>query len=239
MKFYYLIAAYNEELILERTVKELESLVQRHPGSEVFILVNGSGDRTWEIAQDLEKRYSPWVKSFHNKEKGMGVAYRRGLLELQKRNLDSNSWAVLTASDLPFGFTDLDSFLQLQRDGKVQSENTLFIGSKRHPLSKVERNWKRQFGSMIFELARFVLLGIKTKDTQGTLFLRGDQVGVVGKLQADDYFVTVEIVYYCERKSIVTEMPVELRTEMRSSKVSLLKDGYKSLRQVLLFRQRL
>jgi hypothetical protein len=92
---------------------------------------------------------------------------------------------------------------------------------------------------MIFELARFVLLGIKTKDTQGTLFLRGDQVGVVEKLQADDYFITVEIVYHSERSGPVTEMPVELRTEMRSSKVSILKDGYKSLRQVLLFRQRL
>lgn len=237
MKFYYLIAAYNEELILERTVKELESLVQKHPGSEVFILVNGSGDRTWEIAQDLEKKYSPWVKSFHNKEKGMGVAYRRGLRELQKLNLDSNSWAVLTASDLPFGFTDLNSFLQLGES--TQKANTLFIGSKRHPLSKVQRNWKRQFGSMIFELARYVLLRIKTKDTQGTLFLRGDQVSVVDKLQADDYFVTVEIVYHCERSGKVTEMPVELRTEVRNSKVSILKDGYKSLRQVLLFRRRL
>lgn len=237
MKFYYLIAAYNEELILEKTVQELESLVQMHPGSEVFLLVNGSSDKTWEIAQNLAKKYTPWVKSFHNEEKGMGVAYRRGLQELKNRGIDVDSWVVLTASDLPFGFSDLNAFLAFGE--KTHKSHSLFIGSKRHPLSKVQRNWKRRFGSMIFEIARYMLLRIRTKDTQGTLFLRGDQVSLVEKLKADDYFISVEIVYYCERSGKVAEMPVELREEVRSSKISILKDGYKSLKQVLQFRQRL
>ncbi len=236
MKFYYLIAAYNEELVLEETVRELESLVQRFPGSEVFLLVNGSGDKTWEIAQNLAKKYS-WVKSFHDSEKGMGVAYRRGLRELQKMSIGGESWAVLTASDLPFGFSDLDSFVGL--GPAAWKENLLFIGSKRHPKSKVHRNWKRRLGSMIFELTRLIVLKIRTKDTQGTLFLRGDQVSVVEKLHSDDYFVTVEIVYFCERKGRVFEMPVDLRPEIRNSKISIFKDGYKSLRQVVQFWQRL
>ncbi|WP_413287503.1 glycosyltransferase family 2 protein [Bdellovibrio sp. HCB337] len=237
MKFYYLIAAYNEEQILERTVRELEPLTQKFPGSEVFLLVNGSNDKTWDVAQKLSKEFPEWVSSFQNDEKGMGVAYRRGLRELQKRKLDSNHWVVLTASDLPFGYSDLDSFVQL--GSSAWQEHVLFVGSKSHPQSQVQRNWKRRLGSLVFEIARQVILRIKTKDTQGTLFLRGDQVSVVERLRADDYFITVEIVYFSERAGKVAEMPVVLRPETRNSKISILKDGYKSLRQLLHFRQRL
>lgn len=237
MKFYYLIAAYNEELVLDRTVRELEPLIKRFPGSEVFLLVNGSNDKTWDVAKRLSEEFPAWVKSYQNDEKGMGVAYRRGLRELQKRKIGSDSWVVLTASDLPFGFSDLESFLQL--GDQSWQEHLLYIGSKSHPKSQANRNWKRRLGSLIFEIARAVILRIKTKDTQGTLFLRGDQVSVVERLRSDDYFITVEIVYFSENSGKVSEMPVVLRPEIRSSKISILKDGYKSLRQLIKFRQRL
>jgi len=237
MKFYYLIAAYNEELVLEKTIRELEPLVQKYPGSEVFLLVNGSNDKTWDIAQKLAKDFHPWVSSFQNHEKGMGVAYKRGLQELKKRFLDKDSWVVFTASDLPFGFSDLDSFIKL--GSQAWKENVLFVGSKRHPLSEVQRNWKRRLGSAVFEMARLLILKIKTKDTQGTLFLRGDQISVQERLHSNDYFITVELVYFSERTGKVVEMPVQLRPEFRSSKISILKDGYKSLLQLLRFRQRM
>lgn len=236
MKFYYLIAAYNEELILERTVRELEHLIKKYPGSEVYILVNGSNDRTWDVAQKLAKENQPWVSSFQNKEKGMGVAYRRGLQELRKKNISADSWVVFTASDLPFGFSDLESFIDLGPES--WKEHLLYVGSKRHPKSQVQRNWKRRFGSMIFEVMRYVLLRIKTKDTQGTLFLRGDQLAIIDRLHSDDYFVTAELVYFSEKSGKVMEMPVVLRPEIRSSKVSILKDGYKSLMQILKLRSR-
>lgn len=167
----------------------------------------------------------------------MGVAFRRGLQELKKKSLGANDWVVFCASDLPFGFSDLDSFLSMEKS--TQEKTVLFVGSKRHPQSAVQRNWKRRLGSMFFEIARRLILNIKTKDTQGSLFLRGDQVGMVDKLRSDDYFITAEVVYYSEQVGNVVEMPINLRPEIRSSKISLLKDGYKSLAQLIRFRQNL
>jgi len=237
MKFYYLVAAYNEETVLERTIEELSVLPQRFPGSEVLILVNGSNDRTWTIAQKLATENSAWVSAYQNHEKGMGVAFRRGLKELQSKKLSQEDWIMFCASDLPFGFSDLDSFLAMGPQG--WKENVLFVGSKRHPLSAVQRNWKRRFGSMIFEVARRIILNVKTKDTQGGLFLRGDQIAMAGKLKSEDYFITLEIVFYAEQAGKVTEMPITLRPDTRNSKISILKDGYKSLVQLIKFKMSL
>lgn len=236
MKFYYLVAAYNEERVLEKTVQELASIPQRFPGSEVLLLDNGSEDNTWSLCQKLA-RENPWVSAFHNDDKGMGVAFKRGLLELQNKSIPPDSWIVFCASDLPFGFSDLDSFLALGT--AAWNENILFVGSKRHPQSRVQRNWKRRLGSVIFEVARRLILQIKTKDTQGSLFLRGDQVALVKKLNSRDYFFTVELVYFAENAGKVMEMPIRLRPELRNSNISILKDGLKSLRQLLSFRRNL
>lgn len=235
MKFYYLVAAYNEEDVLARTIHDLAIIPERFPGSEVLILVNGSSDRTWQIAQTLSEENSNWVTSYHNTEKGMGVAFKRGLRELlEKRHLGTDDWIVFCASDLPFGFSDLESFLKMS--SKDRQDNVLFVGSKSHPQSKVERNWKRKLGSKFFEIARRLILNIKTRDTQGSLFLRGEQVSIVEKLKSNDYFITAEIVYFAEKIGMVTEMPVHLRSEIRNSKISLIKDGCKSLLQLLKIR---
>jgi len=234
MKFYYLVAAYNEEAVLESTIQSLSILPKRFPGSQVFILVNGSNDGTWTIAQKLSKINPDWVTSFHTEEKGMGAAFRLGLRALKKQNLSNNDWIVFCASDLPFGFSDLESFLKLSNTN--EPENILYVGSKRHPASVIQRNWKRRLGSIFFEIARRIILRIKTKDTQGSLFLRGDQVSIVDQLRSNDYFVTVEIVYFSEKNGKVIEMPISLQPEMRSSKISLLKDGYKILAQLINFR---
>lgn len=230
MKFYYLIPAYNEEAILAEVVKELEIIPQKYPGSEVLLLDNGSSDGSWTLMQQLAKKNPSWLFCYHDDEKGMGVAYQRGMREVAKRNPDAQSWIIFTAADLPFGFSDLESLLAQTTD---KLKNTvLFVGSKRHPQSQVQRGWKRILGSWIFEICRYLILRIKTKDTQGTLFLRGDRVGMVEKLTSKDYFLSCELVYHCEKAGGVIEMPVVLKVEKRSSKVSVIKDGIKSLKQL-------
>lgn len=234
MKFYYLVAAHNEELLLEKTIHELADIPRRFPGSEVLLLENASRDNTWSMAQKLAQENSSWLSSYHNDEKGIGVAFKRGLRELQKKNLTETDWVIFCAADLPFGFSDLEHFLTLGPDS--WKENLLFVGSKRHPHSIIQRNWKRRLGSVIFEVLRYLLLQIKTKDTQGSLILKGDQIGVVDKMRSDDYFFSVEIVYFMEHEGKVTEIPVTLKPDKRPSKVSLVRDGIKTIQQILSFR---
>src|SRR4029077_9585249 len=60
--------------------------------------------------------------------KGMGYAWRRGIA------LARGDTFVLTAADLPFGFTDLDGYLGLR------PRPLLVMGSKTHPESRSEEH---------------------------------------------------------------------------------------------------
>lgn len=237
MKFYYIVPAFNEESQLRKTFEEIASARSRYPEIEILFIDNGSTDRTWEIAQEIVAAHPSWVSAYHENRKGLGVAFKRGLRELQKRKLSSEDWVVYCAADLPFGFTDLEALL---RQGPQGWEKTvLYVGSKRHPQSHITRHWKRILGSTVFEVLRWLILRIKTKDTQGSLFLRGDYNDFVEKMRADDYFFSVELVYFAEQVGLVVELPVTNGAEKRPSRISLVKDGLKTVDQLLKFRRSL
>jgi hypothetical protein len=159
-----------------------------------------------------------------------------GCVKLQNLQLQADDWIIFTAADLPFGFSDLEAFLRLQMETK---DCLLFVGSKAHPQSQVKRNWKRQLGSLVFQAMRTFFLNLKTKDPQGTLFLRGDQLQIAAGIQSQDYFFTTELVYLMEHKTQVMEMPVQLEADLRQSKVRFLKDGFRVLKQTIALKKRL
>jgi glycosyltransferase involved in cell wall biosynthesis len=233
-RFIYLIAAYNEAAILERTTERLAAVVDRFPGSLAYLLDNGSVDDTWQIMQRLERRF-PWVIACHDDQKGMGVAYRRGLMEVLRCErllpLLPSDRLVLTAADLPFGFTDIEAVLALPPH--EQCAPWLFVGSKAHPRSKAPRGVKRRIGSWFFRGLRRLVLGLRTADTQGTLLIRGDLVPDFLPIRSNDFFFAVEIVDRAERFGSVRELPVVLEAERRPSSVRLVRDGWKMARQLI------
>jgi dolichyl-phosphate beta-glucosyltransferase len=238
-RFVYLIPCHNEASILTTQVKRLSEFVVRFPGSRAFLLDNGSVDATWEVARHLSAQHPEWLVSCRDEAKGMGVAYRRGLSETARHafrppltNLD---WVVLTAADLPFGFSDIESLLSV--DAQERATTTMFVGSKAHPSSRIARDVKRRVGTFIFSLMRFLVLGLRTKDTQGTLILRGDLVSRFQSLRADDYFVSIEVVDRAEQLGKVRELPIVLEAELRPSRVKLLRDGWRMLRQMIRHRK--
>ncbi len=237
MKFYYVVPAYNEESQLRETFAQIAAARSRYPEIEILFVDNASSDGTWPTMQELAAQNSNWVRAYREERKGLGLAFGRALRELQKQDLTGNDWVVYCAADLPFGFTDLDSLLS---QGSNSWEKTvLYVGSKRHPKSQIRRHWKRVLGSAIFEFLRWVILRVRTKDTQGSLFLRGDYVHLVEKMHSEDYFFSVELVYFAEKSGEVVEIPVTYGAEIRPSRLSLFHDGMKTISQLWKFRQRL
>src|SRR6185312_10810661 len=102
---------------------------------------------------------------------GIGVAFRRGLEHLAKHNLDlnKNDWIVLAATDLPFGFSDLEALIY--HEGQNGDQVSVYVGSKAHPESVVVRDWKRKLATLLFYHARNLTLGLNTKDPQGSIFI--------------------------------------------------------------------
>ncbi|NJL25841.1 MAG: glycosyltransferase [Calothrix sp. SM1_5_4] len=110
MRFFYLIAAHNEEGHIARAIERLRSVTERFPGSRVFLLDNGSLDDTWRECLEAQKTHPQWITALRDERKGIGIAFRMGLDALSAaERLGPDDWVVLAATDLPFGFSDLDA----------------------------------------------------------------------------------------------------------------------------------
>ncbi len=197
----YVVPAHNSSSVIETT---LDALVERLSArsAEVVVVENGSRDRTPEVLDRLSAAWdSPVALRVTRSEKGLGNAYRAGLAASRGHRV------VLTADDLPFGFDDLDA-----ADAIDPVEHPVVIGSKGHPESVVGRAWPRRLMTWGFAVLRRAVLGVRTRDPQGTFVLHGDWArAVTPHLAESGYLVTTELCYLAERAGITpVEVPIRL-----------------------------
>jgi hypothetical protein len=193
---------------------------------------NGSRDDTWRVLEELAGAY-PAVHAFREPVAGIGHAYHRGIAEaLRLLAPPAETYLVLTACDLPFGFTDLDSMLALSPRPAVA------IGSKARLVGAVTPRLERRMMSRIYQLARRALVGMQTRDCQGSFVVHSDVAGRVhGEIRARDFFYTTELCARLEHHGILpVEVEVELAREVRRSTVRPLKHGLAMLRQLIALR---
>lgn len=169
--------------------------------AEIIVVENGSTDDTVAVLVRIEEawRARPALVTTTS-EPGLGEALRSGLLASNGRRV------LLTADDLPFGFTDLDRFRDLSGDVVVA------IGSKAHPDSQVQRGWRRTVQSSIFRFLRQALLQSRVGDSQGTIWVDGDWGREFARLSRESGLMgTTELVLAAEQQGFaVHEVPVVL-----------------------------
>jgi hypothetical protein len=149
----------------------------------------------------------------HTDRKGIGAGYRIGIAQA------GGEYVVLTASDLPFGFTDVGAFLALS-----EPRPALAIGSKAHPCSRIPRGGARRLAAAAFRLWRRLLLGRATPgDSQGTIIVRTAVArAIVTEVVEDGYLFSLELITQClARGESIVELPVTLEPREGPSSVSL------------------
>ncbi|MGZ3452795.1 MAG: glycosyltransferase [Polyangiales bacterium] len=239
----FIVPVHNDAEVIPRTVSSLtDELGARRPESgrhEVLLIENGSADSSWEIASRLAgERNGVTIRAFREPSAGLGYALDRGVREVLAAESDPASvWIALTASDLPFGFTDLNAF---ERWHGMNPGGRIAIGSKAHPESVVPTSALRATMTFVFRAARFVLVGMRTRDSQGTFFIRGDLAAAHhAKIRARDYFWTTELVHFSELDhERIEELPVRMAPAVRPSTVRPLKHGSRMFRALLELRRR-
>ena len=165
--------AYNEEENLKATVEKavpiLKSVAEKH---ELIIINDGSKDKTGEIAEKLAKQY-PFIKVItHSPNRGYGAAIKSGLYH------SNYEWIVFTDADGQFDFSEVTKFIEKQKETNAD----LVIGY----YLKRAVHFGRILGSKLWELAVFVLFGLKVTDTDcGFKFMRKEVVEKIPQLEAE------------------------------------------------------
>jgi dolichyl-phosphate beta-glucosyltransferase len=227
----YLVPIYNEEAALPASARAIADRLAQHPGSELIMVENGSTDRSPELVEELAReltRPGVDVVAAHS-AKGYGNAMCHGI------DLATGDLLVITAADLPFGFSDLDEALALD------ARPALMIGSKAHPASKVATSFKRRVMSEGFRLLRRAVINLEVGDSQGTILVdRALAQRIRPHLQAGGFFFSTELIALANRMGVTPlEIPVDYSRPREGSTVRPLEDGLRMGRALVELRGRL
>jgi dolichyl-phosphate beta-glucosyltransferase len=228
--FTYILPVHNQEAVLEATVRELQRRLESFPGSEVILVENGSTDSSAALCARLAATPADRtvaVRSLHSAT-GLGNALRCGMAVAR------GDVVVLTAADLPFGFSDLDAWLA------HDPHPPLAIGSKAHPDSATQVPWLRSTMSAGFRVARRAVLGMRTGDSQGTIFISTALCRqVLPHLRCSGFLISTEVIAWATNFGAdAVELPV-VYVASGGSTVSPLADSLRMLRGLIALRRRL
>lgn len=174
----------------------------------------------------------PEVRSLDTTAKGIGAGYKLGIKHAREE------FVILSADDLPFGWSDVDAFEAVGRPDFA-------IGSKAHRDSKLPRGKRalsREISTFGFLQLRRLLLGAGTPgDSQGTLILRTPLAqSLLPDLVYDHYLASLELAtLHLKRGGRIVEVPIVWQEAPHQSSVSVLRDGMRMARELVDLRRRM
>jgi len=232
-KIIYLIPLYNKENVLENTFKSLKSFSIDKINIHFLFVENGSNDKSLQKLNKLIKKDDNF--SVITSEKGMGIAIKTGMKFINSNFDTKNTLLVITGADLPFGFSDYENCLSDYSYGTVE----IFIGSKTHKKTSIDRKISRILFSKIFNILLKLFFKIDIGDTQGTFIIDLDKVDL-SRLFPKSYgfFATAEICILAKEENYqISEIPVTQQfLSHDKSTVKIIRDTIFILREMLVFR---
>lgn len=189
------IPIYNEEAILDREVTRLiREMKHTFPDMdwEVFLVENGSYDRTKAIVEDLKRRF-PEVRAFHLPVAGYGPALKRGLLE---SNATHTALFNIDFWDVPF----------LVRAFAIMKERgvDMVVGSKTAPGAEDTRPFVRRLITQTFNWLLKKAFGFRGTDTHGMKLLKTERI--------------IPVVESCKTEREIFDTEFVLRSELAGLK---------------------
>lgn len=163
-----IVPAYKQEDTIVRDLHRIKEVLDklRYP-TELICVVDGKVDNTFERASEFSKPYKNFKVIGYETNKGKGHAVRFGMAA----SLGEIVGFIDSGMDLnPNGLSMLlEHFEWYKAD--------IIVGSKRHPVSKVDYPWQRRILSIGYQFIVWILFGLNVRDTQvGMKFFRREVV---------------------------------------------------------------
>lgn len=215
---------YNEESNLANTFHKSVPIIEKIAKKwEVIIVDDGSKDKTPQVAIQLQKEYPQNVRIVtHNPNRGYGAAFKSGFYNAKYE------WIVFTDADGQFDFNDINSLIDTQRKTGADAVIGYYLGRK-VPFYRI-------WGSKVWQLAVFILFGLKVRDIDcGFKLVSKKVIDTIPKLQAErGPFITSEFLIHTKKCGFkITEVGVHHfeRTagEATGSKLNVIAAGLRDL----------
>lgn len=230
--FIIIMPAYNEENCMEKVVRAWMNVVNRHPGSEMLVINDGSKDNTRQILDKLKKEIKEF-KVIHKINEGHGSTLVRGYTESTKTR---HEWVFQTDSDDQFFPEDFDKLW------RCRSKSNFIIGDRYKRFDPSHRLIITKINMTLI----CILFGLYIKDSNVPYrLMKTDYVkkllGVLPKgLFAPNIILSILALKDSGR---LTTIPISHR-ERKTGKISivrwkLLKVCFKVVKDLILFRLRL
>ncbi len=159
---------------------------------ELLLVVNGSRDRSLEIARTLAEQY-PAVRTFHEERGGWGRAVRRGLREARGAVLCYTNSARTTDRDLTLLLLYARAF-----------PNTVVKANR-----KIRESVSRRIGSLLYNIECRTLFDLSCWDINGTPKIFPRAFAALLALERDDDLIDAEFNAVCRQQDYpMIEVPI-------------------------------
>lgn len=190
--------AYNEEDNIRSTVESaLKVLPSVAKTWEVIIVNDGSKDNTLKVARGLAGRNKSVRVVNHEVNRGYGAAFKSGFYSAKY------PWIVFTDADGQFDFSEIDEFIETQRETNAD----LVIGYYKD--RKV--TFVRKLNSFLWQVVVYILFGLSVKDIDcGFKLVSKKVIDKIPKLESErGAFVSSEFLINARKKGFkIVEVPV-------------------------------
>lgn len=232
MKISIIIPAYNEEGRIQKTAQEYIEYIQQQMDAaqtELWLVVNGSRDRTAEICDQLAAQYD-FVHSWNSPERlGKGGAVMKGF-ELAQGE-------ILAFSDADNSTTPPFLHRLIQ---EVENSADAAIGSRWLPQSRqlIKQPLMRRIASRVFNIIVRLLFQLPYRDTQcGAKAFRNEALQAIrAQVRTSGWAFDVALIWLMRRQGYtVQEVPIDW-SDNSKSRVRLHTDGPSMLLELLRLR---
>lgn len=210
-----IVPAYKQEKTIKKDLENIDEVLSkglRDYDYEIICVVDGVIDRTREEAKKVKSPKVRIVSYKHNKGKGSAVRY--GMVR-SKGNLISFLDAGMEIS--PASITMLIAHMEWYNADVI-------VGSKRHPVSRVNYPLLRHILSVGYHLGAKFLFGLPLTDTQSgiKIFKRKVLEKILPRLLVKQYAMDIEMLAVARHLGFkrIYEAPIEVTFNRGTSRIS-------------------
>lgn len=221
-----IIPAFNEEVLIESTVRSIaEYLIKTFNEGEIIVVNDGSSDGTQTVLRNLIKKNRGKIKlglinNRHNRGKGYSI--RQGILQ------SVGKVRIFMDADLPFR---LDAIEEINK--KINNGIDIVIGDRNNPESElVNIHATRKLAGSIYSAFVQLLITDGISDTQCGLkgFSADAAQFIFSRTTINGFGFDVEVLRIGQKHSFsIFRLPVQMENNRLNSRVHLVKDSLQML----------